>query len=153
MAKLVFYIQKRFDGGSRTGIELDDETIAHHFEDVQGEHNPKLRWFVDLRCNGPGVSDDPETAIAWLLGQSEVIRDGFARFAEELAVGADPDVFSLRWTAFDGLPEGVEMAIVCSATRRTDARELSGIVADFGNRWNEILLRDLELGQEAGDVR
>jgi hypothetical protein len=34
-------------------------------------------------------------------------------------------------------PRGVEMKIVCSATRHTAAREIARILADTGARWEE----------------
>ena len=62
MPKLVFYRQKRYDGAIRTGLELDDDPIAEHYEEGSGERDPALLWFVDLRCKGPGIPGDPDDA-------------------------------------------------------------------------------------------
>ena len=53
MPNLTFYRQKRVDGGVRTGVELDGETVASLFEEGDPERDPALLWFVDLRCEGP----------------------------------------------------------------------------------------------------
>ena len=152
MAKLTFYRQKRLDGAIRTGVELDGDPIADRYEGGEGERNPILLWFVDLRCDGPGIPDDPDDAFQWLFDQAPVIRDGFARYAEVLGVGADMDLYALTWSDFSGVPEGVSMTIACSGTRRVDARELARIVAEIGDRWEEIL-RTLDLPQEVEDAR
>ena len=44
------------------------------------------------------------------------------------------------------------MTIACSAVRRVDAREMARIVAEIGERWDEIL-QAFDLPQEAEDVR
>ena len=40
------------DGGYRTGLEVDGETVYGLFEEGQTDDNPRLHWFVDLRCVG-----------------------------------------------------------------------------------------------------
>lgn len=152
MAKLIFYRQKRYDGGIRMGLDLNSEEIAHHFEEGRSERDPALLWYVDLRCEGPGIPDDPEAAADWLVDHAPSIREGFARFAEKLKIGADPDLYSLYWNEFPDVPEGVSMVIACSAARRVDGREMSSVLADIGARWNE-LLRMLDVPQSAEDIR
>lgn len=84
MAKLIFYRQKRYDNGIRTGLELDGDPIAERFEEGDKDRDPALIWYVDLCCEGPGVPDDPDLAERWLVDHSPLIRDGFCRFAEHL---------------------------------------------------------------------
>jgi len=152
VSKLLFFRQKRFDGTIHTGLELDDEPIAHRYEGGSGERDPALLWYVDLRCEGPGIPDDPELSAHWLLEHGSSIRDGFAGFARKLEVGADPDLYSLTWGGFPEEPEGVTMTIACSAARRVEARELSRILGDIAGRWDE-LIRKLEIPQSAEDFR
>jgi hypothetical protein len=152
MPKLIFYRQKRQDGAIRTGVELDDRTIAERYEEGEEEHDPALLWYVDLRCIGPGIPDDPSGAEHWLLRQSPIIHDGYARYAETLRVGADPDLYSLTWSDFVGVPEDVRMTIACSAIRRIDAREMSSILAEIGGRWDE-LMKELDIAQEVEEIR
>jgi hypothetical protein len=152
MAKLIFYRQQRFDGAVRTGVELDGETIAERFEGGGVDSDPVLLWYIDLRCDGQGIPDDPNAAAQWLLDQSELIRDGFVRFAEKLRVGADLDLYSLTWSDFRDPPPEVRMMIACSAARRVDAREMSGKLIDVGENWDAII-RALDIPQEVEDLR
>ncbi len=139
MPKLVFYRQKRVDGAIRTGVELDDETLTERFEDGGGEPDPALLWYVDLRCEGPGIPGDGDDAWRWLLDRSSIIREGFSRYTEEIRAGADRDIYSLIWGGFRDVPASVSMKIACSAIRRVDAREMSAVLAEIGNRWDEII--------------
>ncbi len=152
MPKLTFYRQKRDDGATRTGIELDGETIAERFEGGEGERDPALLWYVDLRCEGAGLPDDPDAATHWLLEQAPIIRVGFARFAERLRAGVDTDLYSLTWSEFADVPEGVGMTIACSAIRRIEAREMSAILADVGSHWDDII-KTIDVPQEVEDLR
>ena len=142
MAKLIFYRQKRYDGGMRTGIELDGQPIAEQFEPGEGERDPALVWFLDLRCEGEGVPEDEDEARQWLLGRSSSIRDALRRFAEKLRIGADRDDSVLKWTEFADVPPGVEMAIVGSAIRRVEAREFASVLGEMADHWN-LWLHDL----------
>jgi hypothetical protein len=56
----VFYKHVRRDGGIRLGVEVDDVTAFHHFLPGSKELNPALLWWVDLRCYGRKLPDDPE---------------------------------------------------------------------------------------------
>ncbi len=152
MARLVFYRQKRYDGATRTGVELDGQTVSERYEGGSGERDPALLWYVDLRCEGPGIPDEPDDAGRWLVGQSEIIRDGFSRYSERLRAGADPDIFSLTWSDFGTVPEGVGMTIACSAIRRVDARQMASNLTDIGTNW-EAIIRSLDIPQEVEDLR
>jgi hypothetical protein len=152
VANLTFYRQKRYDDGVRMGVELNDWELAHYFEEGKGERDPSLLWYVDLRCDGSGIPDDPDDAAHWLAQHSPSIKEGFARFAEKLKVGADPDLYSLYWNEFPEVPEGVDMKIACSAVRRIEGREMSAILAETGKRWDEFLLM-LDIPQSAEGVR
>jgi hypothetical protein len=152
MAKLIFYRQKRYDGAIRTGVELDGETIAERFEGSGADRDPALLWYIDLRCDGDGIPDDPDAATQWLLDQSAIIHDGFARNAERLRAGADVDVYSLIWSEFENVPAGVQITIACSAVRRIDAREMAANLASVGEHW-EAIVRSLDIPQEAEDLR
>ncbi|MBX6313109.1 MAG: hypothetical protein IRY99_09385 [Isosphaeraceae bacterium] len=152
MAKLIFYRQKRYDGVIHTGIELDDETISEISEGGGAERDPTLLWYVDLRCEGPGIPAEADSAVLWLREHSKILREGFARFAERLRIGADPDVYSLTWNDFQSVPEGVSLEIACSAVRRIDARAMATILQEIGDHWDEIL-RSLHVPQAIEDVR
>ncbi len=139
MAKLVFYRQKRYDEGIRTGIELDDDRVANWFEPGTNGTDSALLWYVDLRCEGAGVPDDPELVLDWLQEHSSIIRDGFRRYAEQLRSGFDPDIYSLKWSEFKDVPPDVTMKIVCSAIRRVDALEMGSHLSEIATNWDSII--------------
>jgi hypothetical protein len=74
-----------------------------------------------------------------LLDHEGIIRDGFTRFASELQAGADPDSYPLQWEGFQGAPDGVQMKIVCGATRRFDALRLADALNDVATRWRQLI--------------
>jgi hypothetical protein len=137
MSELTFYRQKRVDGGIRTGIDLDGASICEDFEPGEAERDPALRWYVDLRCSGDGLPGDADSAREWLLEHDAMIREGFSRYAEELAAGSDQDDYPLQWSGFQALPPKVRMSIACSAIRRVDARELNHVLLDIAEHWSE----------------
>src|SRR3954451_9524953 len=98
MPDLTFYRQKRVDGGVRTGIDIDGVTVCEDFEEGDEERDPALRWYVDLRCSGDSLPHDADLAREWLLEHEEMIRDGFSRYASQLAAGADRDDYPLQWS-------------------------------------------------------
>lgn len=147
MPFLTFYRQKRSDGGVRTGVELGveleggdigSETILDRFEMGEGDRDPALLWFVDVRCEGPGVPNDAEAARQWLLSTGPIIMEGFTHFADRLRrVGSDLDDYPLRSADIPDGGDGVERMIVCSAIRRLDARGLAEILDDIRLHWVE----------------
>ena len=50
--ELSFYRQKRQDGGIRTAVTVDGDTVLHRFQPGEGASDPALLWYVDLRCAG-----------------------------------------------------------------------------------------------------
>ena len=139
MPKLVFYRHKRYDGGIRTGVELDDDRVADWFDPGPDENDRALLWYVDLRCEGSGVPDEPELALDWLSGHGPIIRDGFSRCADHLRNGIDPDIYTVRWTDFRNVPPDVTMLIACSAIRRVDALEIGAHLSEIATDWDTII--------------
>lgn len=139
MAKLTFYRQARADGGVRTGLKLDDATVLSSFEEGEADPDPALLWFVDLRCQGASLPDDPEAARDWLCDQAPVIREGFLQCARDHQLGTDPDIYPLIWGKFPSPPEGVEMAIHYAAARHSAARELADVLGNLGVHWEDYL--------------
>ena len=141
MPDLTFYRQKRVDGGVRTGIDIDGVTVCEDFEEGDEERDPALRWYVDLRCSGDSLPSDADSAREWLLEHEEMIRDGFSRYANQLAAGADRDDYPLQWSGFQPVPQGVQMSIACSAIRHVDARELNHVLREIAEHWSERIER------------
>jgi hypothetical protein len=151
MAKLVFYRQKRYDGGIRTGVELDDDRVADWFEPGPDEFDRALLWYIDLRCEGNGVPDEPELALDWLTEHGLTIRDGFSRFADHLRNGFDPDIYTVRWTDFRDVPHDVTMLIATSAPRRVDAMEMGSHLSEIVSNWDKIIEK-LEAAQQVEEL-
>jgi len=141
MSKVVFYRQLRMDGGYRTGLEVDGETVYGLFEEGQTDDDPRLRWFVDLRCVGSKLPKSPRSARAWLLKNSPMIVDGFARCSQEVRAGIDPDLYAISWTDFKDVPEDVQMTIVFTAARRADAIGMAEVLAYIGSNWERLVRR------------
>ena len=138
MPRLVFYRQKRFDGGFRMGVELNEETILEQFEPGKNEPDPLLLWFVDVRCKGSDVPADAVASPQWLLSTGSIISEGLTRFADHLRrVGVDIDGDTLQWSEFPDDNDGVERKIVCSASRRFNAVEIAEIVDDIRDHWSD----------------
>src|SRR5262249_22852861 len=152
MPKLVFYRQKRYDGGIRTGVELDDDRVSDWFDPGPDENDRALLWDIDLGCEGAGVPDEPEVVLDWLLEQGPIIRDGFSRFAEHLRYGFDPDIYTVKWMDFRTVPQDVTMLIACSAVRRVDAMEMGSHLLEIAINWDAILQR-LQAAQEVEELR
>lgn len=143
MAKVTFYQQKRMDGGFRSGISVDEETVLGLFEPGPKDTNPALLWYVDPRCEGARLPTEPERARKWLLRHEDVIRAGFETRAREYSAGIDPDIYPQLWSDFASAPNGVRMVIAFSAARRVAALELSGVLQDIGSHWS-CYIRALE---------
>lgn len=139
MSKVVFYRQLRMDGGYRTGLEVDGETVYGLFEEGQTDDNPRLRWFVDLRCEGPKLPKSAPRARAWLLKNSPTIIDGFARCSQEVRAGIDPDPYTIPWADFKDVPKDVKMSIVLTAARRADAIGMAEVLAYIGSNWERLV--------------
>jgi len=148
MPNITLYRQRRFDGGLRTGIEVDGDLAYGLFEEGEDDRDPRLRWFVDLRCEGPKLPTSPRGARKWLLDQKELIGQGFSKYAEEIRAGIDADAFPFAWENFSNPPQDVTMKIVVTAIRRVDAIEMAKIVSEVGSRWEEII-RSLKLPHAA----
>ena len=118
MPNLTFYRQARIDGGIRTGIELDGDTVFEHFEEGGPEPDPTLLWFVDLRCQGPGLPDDPRQARDWLIDHPDVIVTGFPVVRLNSRPGGMSTLILCLWSKFSGVPAGVDMTIACATNRR-----------------------------------
>jgi hypothetical protein len=142
MPHLTFYRQKRIDGGIRTGLEIDQETIFEEFEEGGPESDPTLVWYADLRCDGPGVPGTEEAAWPWLLDHEERFVEGFMRCAGEYLTGIDPDAYPLLWSDFSNPPRDVSLTIAYSARRKLDGRAMAAVLTDIGEHWAERI-RDM----------
>jgi hypothetical protein len=132
----------RNDGGKRTGIEINGETVLGCFEKGKKPPDSALLWFVDIRCSGSRLPTECEAAREWLLDKAPVIQRALRKLANELQVGID---FSKPVER--GIPDigkGITSSIHCSAIRRLQAGEMANALAETGSHW-EALLKSLEV--------
>lgn len=118
-----FFYQKRFDGGVRTGLGIDDQMVLHHFVPGDADSDPALLWFVDIRCSGDRLPTDAEAARDWLLHHVPAIQHGLESAAERLEVGVDEE--SPLREPFK-LPRPFRGEIIASSVRRLASGELAG---------------------------
>lgn len=135
MPAITFYRQAREDGGIRTGIAINQDTVLGLFESAGDESNPALAWFIDLRCEGNALPSDPEDSRDWLLQNGPFIRSAFRRLSRELRAGIDIDSWPFRWE-IPATPKGVNMAIVCSCVQRFTALDIAKEIAKFSKSWD-----------------
>jgi hypothetical protein len=122
MTKITFYHQARQDGDVRSGVSINDDIVFDRYSG-RNKNDPALRWFVDVRCEGD-LPSDPEEAREWLLSNATSIKAGLEEFSDKLTAGLDveswPVSFKVKHPA-----RKIRIAIVCSATRLLDARDIA----------------------------
>ena len=138
MPSIVFYRQQRQDGGVRTGVEIDRETLVGHFEEGSDAFNPLLTWYVDVECEGPGLPTTEANVRGWLLSHAPMVTGGLRMVADEIGLGHDPDVWSFQREVPNG-PEGVRITITCAANRRAESRQLAAIVRTLADDFTAIV--------------
>ena len=137
MKTLNFYRQARVDGGRRTGVEIDGESVLERFERGNETEDSALVWFVDIRCSGANLPNGAEAAREWLLEKAPIIQAGVRDVANELEAGIDFCAPISR--TIPNVAEGVTVEIWCSAIRRVQAREIAKALDEISSRWTEFL--------------
>lgn len=138
MPDLTLYRQARADGGVRTGLSIDGVTVAQSFEEGNAEHDPRLVWFVDVRCRGRSLPSEAGDLIDWLSAQSTPIVAALQALADSLSVGVDSDYVPGEWP-IRSLPKGVVGRVVYSSIRIVDARGMAKNVHSVAKAWPAIL--------------
>jgi hypothetical protein len=137
MKSLTFYHQKRKDGGVRTGVELDGERVLEQFKPGRGAPDSALEWFVDVRCRGRHIPNDPEAVRRWLLDRGAGIQAHLEQMAADLQAGMDAD-----WPLTSELPgtsNAVTIKIVCSAVRRLTGRDIGQVLLQLKRSWGRLI--------------
>lgn len=140
MPKLTFYHQVRFDGGRRTGVSVDDDADSlHHFEPSdEGEHDPRLLWYVDVRCEGDSLPTQPRQAQAWFVEHGCFFTEGLRQAAASIEVGLDAELWPYRQFLQDA-PNGAQCEVVVQAVRRLAGRDVARHVRELAQKWGSIL--------------
>src|SRR5215204_559527 len=121
MPEITFYRQRRRDGGTRTGIDIDGNSALDRFEAGTDDPDPALVWYVDVRCVGPSLPRTSHRARMWLLQHEVALTGVVLALAHELEAGSDPSDLPLRKTSRIGKPP-VAVTVACSAVRRLEAK-------------------------------
>jgi hypothetical protein len=145
MPTITFFRQARRDGGIRTGIDIDNQTVLSCFEGAE-EDDPALVWFVDVRCSGQRLPRDVEEARRWLERHEAQIAGVLEALAKRLPEGLDPSEWPLKLTK--RLTGQVSVTVACSAVRRVEARKLDQILRDIAKHWSDRL-KSLDVVQVA----
>jgi hypothetical protein len=140
MDKLIFFTNVRADGGVRTGIELNDQTIFHQF--IQGPRptDPALDWFVDIVCESKNIPSDPPHAKSWLLVLAPVINQGLRELVGRFQLGLDEPSYPFSHRVKKA-PAGTRITIKGSALRRIRATEIGGFLAQVLDAWEDSVSR------------
>jgi hypothetical protein len=136
MHTIVLYRQARVDGGVRTGISVNDETVLHEFKPGKNDDNPALLWFVDVRFRGKGLPTSPDEVREFLIEAATHVKEALLAAADDLGVGLDSDV--LPYVRETELERGITLKIVCSANRRTSGLQMAKHVRQIASRWVEL---------------
>ncbi len=138
MAKLTFYRQVRQDDASRTGLAIDNVLRMMDFTPGSPEPDPALSWYLDVRCEGNGVPNEPEQARAWMLRHAPLFQQGLHCFADELKTGIDTDIYPVQ-RVMPSPPPDATVKLVCSAMRRMKALDIAEQIERMGADWNALL--------------
>lgn len=138
MPQLTFYRQKRRDGGVRTGIDVDGETLLHEFRDGSEDIDPALQWWADVRCKGARLPTEPSAAREWFLAHAEPIQAGLKTLAAEIRPGVDFDAWPVLWK-MPKPPRGTQITIACCASQRLPARKIAAMLAELADTWRETI--------------
>lgn len=140
MPAITLYRQARFDGGVRTGIDIDGNSVLMDYSEGDSDDNPALLWYIDLRCEGETLPADPEEARKWLRRAAPAFKSALIAAADELRVGFDPEFHPFRRGI--QLPQADAHAeIVVSAIRIIDGRKAAELLRAFAAECEEILAK------------
>ncbi len=138
MSQVAFYRQCRFDGGLRTGIDIDGIEHWHDYVPGPDDGDAGIIWFIDVRIEGETLPDDPDEVFTWLNTHSTEITTALRRFAEHYEVGLDAGPYPQRWE-IERLPGDVDGEVVLSAANRIEGRQLGVLLGELADDWRNIL--------------
>jgi hypothetical protein len=127
MAEVKFYHQERADGGRRTGVTVDGDTVAHGFLPGHDEYDPALLWYVDVTLQTP----NPPTrtnALAWLQSRTPEIRLALSNTASLLELGIDMNSMPAEF-GHNGAEGPIRVTV--SAMRRLIGRQIAQKINHF----------------------
>jgi hypothetical protein len=141
MSNINFYRQARYDGGMRTGVEIDGETVLERFEQGNPPENNALLWYVGIRCSGNALPTEAKAAREWLLENASSLQQGIRAVADDLRAGIDSALPISRPICNVA---GVTVQLSCTAIRRFEAVQIANTLNEVSSHWEEFL-KSLEL--------
>jgi hypothetical protein len=137
MPDITFYRQARADGGVRTGIEIDNQTVLSRFEEGVSDEDPSIVWYVDVRFRGTSLPRNALAAREFLIENEKTVRRLLSDLAETIPAGIDPGAWPIRREMKIGSKIKVEVA--SSAVRRYEASRLADTLRDLAAHWRELV--------------
>jgi hypothetical protein len=123
MAEVTFYHQERVDGGRRTGVTVDGDSVAHGFVAGSEEYDPALVWYADVTVQSPSPPNR-ETALVRLQRHAADIRRALLETAGLLDTGIDANSMPAEFGQ-----NGIRVTV--SAMRRLVGRQISQKLTHF----------------------
>lgn len=123
MAEVTFYHQERADGGRRTGVTVDGDSVAHGFLTGSEEYDPSLVWYVDVTVQTTSPPSR-ETALVWLERHTPEIRLALLETAGLLELGIDANSMPAEFGR-----KGIRVTV--SAMRRLVGRQIAQKLSHF----------------------
>jgi hypothetical protein len=141
MTKLIFFHQRRKDGGIRTGIEINDDLVLEQFIPGTSELDPVLLWYIDVRLEfKKSISPEANSVRTAVSAIANPIREALRASANEFQAGIDRGIWPAR-RKISGLPSGISGEVVCSTTRALRLEDLSAAFAALGRDFSKIVDR------------
>lgn len=128
MSDVTFFYNERFDGGRRTGLQVDGLPALEHFVPGGENHDPRLLWYFDVAYAVPAAPGSQADALVWFNGHGDEIRVALEEAAEQLVGGIDMDL--VPWT-FERAGSDGQMRVSVSAVRRLAAVEVGARLRTF----------------------
>jgi hypothetical protein len=138
MPRLTFYHQVRFDGGRRTGISVGDDATSLHFFQPGAEeeetYDPRLLWYVDVRCDGDILPSEPQAARDWFLANETYFVAAMGKVADTIAIGVDSDIWPYQ-CELAAPPDRCHAEVAVQAVRRLTGREIADNIRGLAANW------------------
>jgi hypothetical protein len=138
MNSLTYYRQKRVDGGLRSGIELNGESVGSDFVEGAADRDPGLLWYLDIRCRGRALPKTDGDAIQWFIDYADIIEDALKDASKKFIAGIDADAWPVQ-IPITALPKGVQGDIVCSSMRRVTGHDLASVLKFTATHWKRLI--------------
>lgn len=137
MTTITFYRQSRRDGGVRTGIEIDGDTVLSRFDEGSSDVDPAIVWYVDVKCRGNALPHDPAGARRFLIQHEGAIRAALVGLADNIPAGIDPTAWPVR-RATKSKSE-VKIEVSGSAVRRLEASQFAETLRNVAAHWRDLV--------------